>query len=108
MLQPRHRSNAWPKCRDSATGSSAPSRMPRASAALPTIRCWAGAQLSPHFGYGPGRLPCTGTWWGLAWSWHDWARRMNTTTPTLTVRFRKLVHVVIGPADLAYLLDLAG
>src|SRR3954469_19793962 len=27
-------------------------------------------------------------------------RRMNTTTPTLTVRFRKLVHVVIGPADL--------
>jgi hypothetical protein len=33
---------------------------------------------------------------------------MNTTTPTLTVRFRKLVHVVIGPADLAYLLDLAG
>jgi hypothetical protein len=23
---------------------------------------------SPHFGYGPGRLPCTGIWWGLAWS----------------------------------------
>src|SRR3954452_158604 len=42
MLRPRHRSNAWPRCRDSATGSSAPSTMPRASAALPTIRCWAG------------------------------------------------------------------
>ena len=26
------------------------------------------AQVSPHFEYGPGRLPCTGTWWGLAWS----------------------------------------
>jgi len=33
---------------------------------------------------------------------------MNTTTPTLTVRFRKLLHVVIGPADFAYLFDLAG
>jgi hypothetical protein len=32
---------------------------------------------------------------------------MNTTTPTLTVRFRKLIHAVIGPADLAYAIDLA-
>jgi len=32
---------------------------------------------------------------------------MNTTTRTLTVRFRNLVHMAIGPADLPYLPDLA-
>ena len=31
------------RCRDSATGSSAPSRTPKASVVSPTIRCWAGS-----------------------------------------------------------------